>query len=263
MRFLKKYFAFRYASIWALGIIFLAGSLWPRATIDLKNAWCLPFSEVSFWGCSPLGQNMGSLVLSSLQGTLVIAVSGRLLALLVSLFGFMAAWLGGQYWEKMIIRLCDVFLTLPALLLALAASFILGSGKLAMILAIAISEWAVNQKWILGRLKEYSRETYIQYSISCGASRWTVFHIHFIYRILQDFVLTFFLFLPSSLLNVAALEFLGLSASEKLDGLGYLIAAYRDSIFLYPHVVLLPTIAIVGIILFALLAKDSLQKTAN
>ncbi|MCB1200588.1 MAG: ABC transporter permease subunit [Leptospiraceae bacterium] len=257
---MKKTKFVRYWPAFILLAAFILSFIVPAPVINLGKAWCLPSLTQNPLGCSPLGQDLALLILSSLKETLLIAIAGRCFALLLSVLGFFAAWQGGQFIESSLLRLSDALLTLPALLLALAAGFILGSGRISMILAIAVSEWAVNQKWLIGRLREYSRATYIEAARSGGAGKFFIMVKHFSPPLREDVGLLFFLFFPGSLLNVTALEFLGLTASERLDGLGYLIAAYRDAIFLYPHVVLFPAVSLVLVILLAVLAKDVLQK---
>lgn len=221
---------------------------------NLSQAHCTPSSS-EILGCSPHGESMLSLLIHGSLGTLLIAAGGRALAVLFSMGGFILAHTGGRYCYSFIDRVAEAGMAIPSLFLALAFGFIFEPGFFSMILAISASEWAINQKWILARLREYNRRGFIAPAEIAGAGRFHILRTHLFTFLVQDLVFLFFLYLPGSLLTVAALEFLGLSASQAIPGLGYQVAAYKDLIFLYPHIPLPPVIFLIASVFFALHLK--------
>jgi len=191
--------------------------------------------------------------------TIITAVSGRLLASFLSLAGFVAAYMGRKITFDAVSRLSEALMTIPSLMLALSFGFLWGAGQAAMILAIGISEWAFSQKWLLGRLKEYNRFLFIEVSVSSGAGRFHILKEHLSLFLSKDMLFLFFIYFPTSLLTAAALEFLGLSSADKISGLGYQTAAYKDLIMLHPNLSLAPVLALLLIVSGALYLKIKLK----
>jgi len=211
-------------------------------------------------GNSPLGENMTSLMVWGYWQTLLAALLGRLFAVLLSLAGLAIAWTGrsaGHFW---ITRISEALMTIPSLLLALSLGYLIGEGFQVMILVIAVSEWAYNQKWMLGRLSEYKRYTYVEASLSMGAGRTHIFRKHFWPLAVRDLSFLFFIYFPGSLLTVTALEFLGVSSGSGVAGLGSIIALNKDLIFLYPHVIIPPVVLVVITVYIAVVIKNEVLR---
>jgi|GEM_PF-1315966 len=240
--------------------------------IDPSLAYRKPYinslADFSVFGYSPLGESMSALMAWGYWQTVLVAVLGRTLALALSFAGFFVSWMAvlprpgaggrefraGNFW---ISRFSEAFMTIPSLLLALSLGYLVGEGFYTMILVIGVSEWAYNQKWLLGRLKEYNRLAFIEAGVAMGGGRYHIFRQHFLPFLYFDLGFLFFLYLPGSLLTVTALEFLGLSSGSDIAGLGSIIALNKDLVFLYPHVILPPAVLIVLTIFIAVALKDS------
>jgi len=228
--------------------------------------------DFSVLGYSPLGESMLSVMAWGYWQTILVAILGRCLALAMCFIGLFIAWTTvwperfsffsfekqqpGFFW---ISRFSEAFMTIPSLLLALSLGYLIGEGFYTMIIVIGISEWAFNQKWMLGRIKEFERFTFVEVSRAMGANKWHIFNIHLVPFIFSDLIFLFFLYLPGSLLTVTALEFLGLSSGSEIAGLGSLIALNKDLVFFYPHIILPPAILIVITIFIAVKLKNKLQ----
>ena len=210
-------------------------------------------------GYSPSGESMLSLVFWGCWQTLLIAILARIFAITFTMIG---TFLSFQHdiFKKIITILSEAFITLPSILIAVALGFSLGSGNLAIVLAIGTSEWAMNQKWHLSRLTEYQSFDFIRYSKLLNASHFFIFKNHLTPYLKRDTVMLFFLYMPGSILTVAALEFLGLSSYSGVNGLGFQIAAYKDFIFVTPHVIVFPLLVLVGIVFLLSLLKQKVEK---
>lgn len=224
--------------------------------------WFHTLKDFSLLGHSPLGESVASLLFWGLWQSILIAAGGRLLATLLSLAGGAIAHLGSDKGNFLITRLSEAAMTLPSLLIALSLGFILGEGIEVMIIVIALSEWGINQKWILGRIKEYERFEFIEAARMMGAGRFHILSYQFRPWFFEDLKFLFFLYLPSSLLTVAALEFLGFSGGSQIPGLGYQVASNKDLIFIYPHVILPPVLIIIAAVLFFVGVKNKIEGKA-
>ncbi len=238
----------------------------PAPEVEPARAYTEPYfhslGDFSILGFSPLGESMISLLFWGFWQSVFIALCGRGLAVLFSFSGVALVHLGGIWAERAVHRFAEAFMTIPSLLLALSLGFVWGEGTVAMILVIAVSEWAFNQKWILGRLKEYGRFTFITVSVAMGAGK-----AHLLRQLWpflrMDLLFLYFVYLPGSLLTVAALEFLGLSMGSRFSGLGFIVASNKDLIFLYPHVVIPPMLLITLAIFAALWLKNKVSRKSD
>jgi ABC-type dipeptide/oligopeptide/nickel transport system permease subunit len=206
------------------------------------------------FGTSPLGESILSLLLNGTAGTFLIAVCGRSIALTLSTLGLFLSFLYGKtlwIFEKV----SEAAIAIPSLLLALSFSVLLGQGVLTMLLAIGLSEWAFNQRWLLSRLRDYRQKQFMAASEVMGSGKFLRFRLHILPELKQDLPFLFKVYLPGSILTVATLEFLGISKG----GLGFMVASYRDYIFSYPHVILPPTITVIFLVLMNI-SRDSLNQ---
>jgi len=232
----------------ALGFLSLFGK---PASVSLQNAWKLP-SAAHPLGCSPLGEDVLWMLLVGTGSTIFISLTARLLSSFLSLFSLYAAWLGGPAGEGLLNRASEAMITIPSLLLAMAFAFSGASGSgsriVSMVLAVAVSEWAMTTRWLSGRIREYSRGDYVTASVLMGAGRRHLFMYQFMPFLTKDLYLLFVLFLPSSVMTVAILEFLGFSSGIEKPGLGTMVALYQDSVFFRPLLSLAPAFVIVVLV---------------
>ncbi|MES0489133.1 MAG: ABC transporter permease subunit [Leptospirales bacterium] len=236
-RYKKQVWAISFFGFFAIASVFIS-SPDVNASLAYVSPYFKGLGDFSVFGFSPLGESVASLLVWGFWQTIFIAFSGRFLAIVLVFVGSAAASVGGKSAHFVITRICEAFMTLPSLLIALSLGFILGEGAYVMILVIGISEWAFNQKWMLGRLHEYERHDYIMASRLLGAGPLHLFFRQHFPLMRADLGVLFFLYLPGSLLTVAALEFLGLSTGAGIPGLGYQVALNKDVVFLYPHTIL-------------------------
>ncbi|MDH5717706.1 MAG: ABC transporter permease subunit [Spirochaetia bacterium] len=245
-----------------LSLVLFIFIMLPKPFHELEAAYCnsdFSFKNFRPFGCSPLGEDLLSLTFFGAFQTLLTASGGRFLASFLALIGFALAHLGGKAAFGFISRLSEAFMTIPALMLALSFGFFMGAGYVSMILAIGISEWSFSQKWLLGRMKEYNRFNFIEASIAAGGTKSHLLKVHFAPFLIKDIVFLFFIYFPTSLLSTAALEFLGLSTGDKIPGLGYQAAAYKDLIMLYPNVTLPSMAALILIVSLSIVLKKKFE----
>lgn len=232
------------------------GAIFTEIGPSLNDAYCSP-SWAHPMGCSPIGEDMSALLLKGSWITLLTGIVARAMAVGLSLLGSALAFLGGIWTRYPVQGLAESIMSIPSLLLAMALAFVLPDGIGSIALAIGISEWAFNQRWLLGRLNEYGRTPWFRAAEEMGASQPHMFRWHVLPELQKDLVFLFFIHLPGTLLTVAALEFLGLTSSTGTPGLGYMIAGYKDYFFIYPHLILFPMLVLTAILLTSLRLQKS------
>lgn len=210
-------------------------------------------------GTDELGRCMLSRLLFGARISLLIGFAAVLLALVPGiLLGLVAAF--HQRWlSPLIMRLMDILLALPGLLLAIGVITILGPGLVNTIIAIAVGALPAYVR--LSRasaLAEMGRD-YVTASRVAGAGTWRLMFDTVLPNCLAPLIVTATLGFSSAILETAALGFLGLGVQAPQPEWGSMLSAARDYIERAPWVVTLPGLAILITVLSINLMGDGLR----
>jgi peptide/nickel transport system permease protein len=240
----------RIASLLLIALLVAAQFVLPTAEIHLDAAFKNP-GAAYLLGTTPLGQSVGTLVVAGAGQTLSLAASALVICLVVSLVLAAAAYMLPGRAARAYAYIIDAWLTIPGIFIALSIGYFLPQGFLSVITALVLSEFAALQKFILQRLQNVARNDYITMAQVMGARRQHVFSWHVFPQLARESIYLFVLTLPSIVLSLASLEFLGVQTGSSQLSLGMQIAVYKDYILLYPHLSLAPVLTLM-LVLFAL-----------
>ncbi len=164
-------------------------------------------------------------------------------------------------------RIMDVVLGFPSLILAIAIVFVLGPGLRNTLLAIAIVTIPQYARVMRASVLSIKEVDYVSASRALGASRWKVLVTRVVPNALTPLVVLGTLGIATVILEAAALGFLGLGAVPPIPEWGSMLAAERDRIFTAPHLMIFPGLAIMITVLgFNLIGdglRDALDPTLN
>ena len=212
----------------------------------------------------PLGTDeLGRCVLSRLlhggRVSLMIGAAAVTLALLPGVvLGLLAAF-GGRWFSAGIMRVMDVLLALPGLLLAIAVISILGPGLVNTVIAIAVGALPGYVRLARGAaLTEMARD-YVTASRVAGAGTLRLMFITVLPNCLGPLIINATLGFSSAILETAALGFLGLGVQPPLPEWGSMLSAARDYIERAPWVVTMPGLTILITVLAINLMGDGLR----
>ena len=212
----------------------------------------------------PLGTDeLGRCVLSRLlhggRVSLMIGAAAVTLALLPGvMLGLLAAF-GNAWVSAGIMRVMDVLLALPGLLLAIAVISILGPGLVNTIIAIAVGALPGYVRLVRGAaLSEMARD-YVTASRVAGAGTLRLMFITVLPNCLGPLIINATLGFSSAILETAALGFLGLGVQPPLPEWGSMLSAARDYIERAPWVVTMPGLTILVTVLAINLMGDGLR----
>ena len=210
-------------------------------------------------GTDELGRCLLSRLLFGARVSLLIGLASVLLALLPGVvLGLLAAF-HGRWLSPLIMRLMDILLALPGLLLAICVITILGPGLVNTVLAIAIGALPAYVRLVRGSaLAEIGRE-YVTASRIAGASPARLMFDTVLPNCLAPLIVTATLSFSSAILETAALGFLGLGVQPPLPEWGSMLSAARDYIERAPWVVTVPGLAILLTVLALNLMGDGLR----
>ncbi len=210
-------------------------------------------------GTDELGRCILSRLLFGARISLMIGLASVLLALLPGVaLGLVAAF--HELWlSPLIMRLMDILLALPGLLLAIGIITILGPGLVNTVIAIAVGALPGYVRLVRGSaLAEMGRD-YVTASRVAGASTTRLMFDTVLPNCLAPLIVNATLSFSSAILETAALGFLGLGVQAPLPEWGSMLSAARDYIERAPWVVTMPGLAILVTVLAINLMGDGLR----
>jgi peptide/nickel transport system permease protein len=210
---------------------------------------------VHWLGTDAQGRDMFSAILFGLKISLQISVSAGLIALsLGATLGAAAALLGGRT-EALIMRIIDLQLSFPAILLALVLAAILGQGKIQLTIALIAAQYAYFARTAHGAAVAERSKEYIEAALSVPLPVRTVIFRHILPNCLPPLIVVATVQIANAIALEATLSFLGLGLPPTEPSLGLLIAngfqymlSGRYWISIYPGIALVALIVAVNLV---------------
>ncbi|MCO7225450.1 ABC transporter permease subunit [Pleionea sp. CnH1-48] len=225
----------------------------------IPPAWEDGGSRMFLLGTDDLGRDMLSRVAYGSRLTLGLAVIVVFIATIVGVvLGAMAGISKGPV-EFIILRLMDIFLAVPSLLLAILIVAIIGPGLLNTIYAVAIVLVPHFVRIVRAVIREELDKEYVIAAKLDGSSPTRLFLISILPNILPPLVVQITLSFSTAILDIAALGFLGLGAQAPNPEWGTILSQSRDYIQLAPWTVAAPGLAILITVLCINLVGDGLR----
>src|SRR5206468_1789383 len=203
-----------------------------------------PPSATHWLGTDSLGRDIASRILygariSLLVGVVVVASAG----VFGTFIGLVAGYAGGLA-DEALMRLTEVFLAFPALILAMAIAGALGPSLTNAIIAIAAVTWAVYARLVRGQILSLRRREFVEAARAMGASRTRIVLRHLLPNALAPIMIQASFDLGSSIIAAAGLSFIGFGAQPPTPEWGVMISEGRNYISTQPWLSLFPGLAI-------------------
>lgn len=180
-------------------------------------------------------------------------------AIVVGTFlGALGGFLGG-WADNVIMRIMDVLLAFPSLLLAIAIVSVLGHGLQNALLAIAIVSIPVYARVVRGSVLSVREQEYVSASRALGGSQWHILFKRILPNSVPPLIVQGTLGIATAILDAAALSFLGLGAQPPTAEWGAMLGTERNQVFTAPHLVFFPGLAIMITVLAFNLLGDGLR----
>lgn len=244
--------------LWA--IIAILGPLLPISPnqIELANILLPPGNE-ALLGADDLGRSMASRVLAGAQTSFIVACWVVLIStILGTLIGTLSGFLGGT-WDLMVIRIIDIFLAFPGILLAIALAGILGPGIENVVIALSIVGWVGYARLARAQVLSLKHREHIQAAIALGAGTGRIIFRHLLPLIMAPLIVEASFGVAGIVIAEAGLSFLGLGVQPPEASWGSMIRDGARYLLVAPHMVIVPGIALMLVVLSVNLLGDRLR----
>ncbi len=223
---------------------------------DKLNA---PPSWQHWFGVDALGRDILSRILMGARISLAAGfVSVAIGAVAGTVLGLLAGYFEG-WWDRVIMRMCDVLFAFPGILLAIGIVAILGGGMANVIVAVAIFSIPTFARLVRGTTLALKHLTFVEAARSLGASNRTIIWRHVFPGTVSAVVVYFSLRIGTSIITAASLSFLGMGAQPPTPEWGAMLDAARSEMLTAPHAAIFPALAIFVTVLAFNVLGDGLR----
>jgi len=187
----------------------------------------LPPSQVYLFGTDEIGRDIFSRVLYGTRISLLASLTAVVMGLLIGVpLGLMAGYYGG-FVDEFIMRIADMFLSFPPLLLAMAIAAFLGPSLQNAIIALIISWWPWYTRLIRGQVVSIKEKEFVRAAHAIGTPSWQIMFKHILPNCISPVIVQASLDLGGIILTLAALSFLGLGAQAPTPEWGLMVNTSR------------------------------------
>ncbi|WP_095082466.1 nickel transporter permease [Mesorhizobium sophorae] len=194
---------------------------------DLKGSRLLAPSAEHWFGTDDLGRDILSRILYGSRWTLYVVILVAIIAAPIGLLVGTVAGYAGGWTDAILMRITDIFLAFPKLILALAFVAALGPGIENAVLAIAITSWPPYARIARAETLTVRNSDYIKAVQLMGASPFRIVLRHIMPLCISSLIIRVTLDMAGIILTAAGLGFLGLGAQPPLPEWGTMIASGR------------------------------------
>lgn len=227
-------------------------------TIDLSKGCQSPSLEHPF-GTDINGRDILSRTLYGMRMSLLIGFLATLISMSIGLgFGVLAGYFGGIV-DRLIMRIVDVTLSFPSLLLYIGISVSIGEGLLTLFIALGLYGWAEFARLVRGITLSIKERPFIEAARALGCKNREVILRHIIPNCMPIVIVVATFRIGTFILAEAGLSFLGIGVPPPTPSLGGIISQGRDFIRSAPWISIFPGLAIATIVISFNMLGDGLQ----
>ena len=215
----------------------------PMAT-SLSQKLLPPLSDGHILGTDQLGRDMLSRIISGAKVSLIIgAVTVIFAGLIGTIVGIISGYFRGWV-DVVIMRIVDVSLSIPFILLVLVISTVLGAGLKNIIISLVLAGWVAYARIVRSEVLALREKDFIMASIATGVPRWEIIFKHIVPNLYTPIIVLSSLQAANYILAEASVSFLGFGIQPPQPAWGNMLSEGKDFIFSAWWLITFPGIAI-------------------
>lgn len=216
-------------------------------------------SAEHWFGTDHYGRDVLARIVYGARMSLLISLSVTVIGTIPGLvIGFVAGYFGGKL-DSVLMRICDMFMAIPALLMAITIVAALGPSVTNLIIALSIAGVPGTARFTRSMVLRLRGEEYVESARAVGTSDFRIMYRHIFPNIVSLTIVNATLSLGSMILAAAGLSFIGLGVQPPTPEWGTMLANARNYFTQYPYLLLLPGAAILITVLAVNLFGDGLR----
>ena len=178
---------------------------------DLTNRAGTP-SARHLLGTDQLGRDVLSRMIYGGRVSLMVGLIPTLISMAIgTVLGLVSGFIGGKI-DNIIMRIADVLMAFPSLLLAMLVSYTLGGGMLTIFIALSLAGWAGTARVVCSEVLSLREKEYVEAATSIGVKRSVIMMRHILPNCVPTLVVLFTMNVPGNILTESSLSFLGIGA---------------------------------------------------
>ncbi|EFB91719.1 ABC transporter, permease protein [Pyramidobacter piscolens W5455] len=229
---------------------------------DLNLSYLRPCMD-HWLGCDEFGRDILSRILYGARVSLVIQFWAVMISLVIGTFlGSVSGYFGGRI-DEVVMRLMDIMMAFPGILLALAIVAILGPSLTNLIVAIGINSVPGFSRVARGAVISVKKNDYVTAARAIGESDLSILFRYVLPNAISPIIVQTTMRMATVLLTAAGLGFLGLGVQPPSPEWGTMLSAARVYLRSAPHVAVIPGVTIMIVVLGFNFFGDGLQDALN
>lgn len=210
-------------------------------------------------GTDQLGRDMFSRTLHGLQLTMMIALVGSFISLLLGVtMGVVAGYARGALGAA-IMAVVDIQIAVPFTLIALLVIAVFGNSLPVLIAVIGVAGWESYARIVRAQVLSVSRMPFVEAATAAGASHWRILLKHVLPNVASPIIVVWTMTFSSVILLESSLSFLGLGVQPPTATLGSMVGMGRDYLASNAWIAVVPSLVIMFVSLLVLLMGDWLR----
>ena len=224
----------------------------------VRERMLYPSSEHPF-GTDDLGRDILARVIWGARYSLAVGVVAVMFALVVGVtLGAIAGYVGGVF-EDIVMRICDIFSSIPSVLLAIAVVSAMGKSTINLMIAVGLASSAPFTRVARAAVLVVRDEEYVEAAKAIGMRDWQIILEHILPNCVSQIIVQATLRVGSAIISAAQLSFLGLGVPAPAPEWGAMLSSGRQFIRDYSYMTLFPGLAIMLCVLSLNLLGDGLR----
>jgi ABC-type dipeptide/oligopeptide/nickel transport system permease subunit len=207
--------------------------------IDLESMAQAP-SKAHWLGTDQYGRDLLTRILFGGRISLVIGVVPTLLSMSIgTTLGLVGGFYGGKV-DLAIMRLCDITLAFPSILLAMVIMYTLGASLVNIFIALALVGWAGTARVVRSQVLSLKEKEFVEAARALGVRNRVIMVRHILPNCLPALIVLFTLGIPGAILSEATLSFLGVGAQPPTPSWGLIITSGTEFLISAPWIAIAP-----------------------